>query len=53
MTKVKRQIEKTDLIPSDVYSSSRKEIRKELVVAFLTLAAVILAPGKISSIESA
>ena len=31
MTKVKRQIEKIDLIPADVYSSSRKKIRKELV----------------------
>jgi len=31
MTKEKRQIEKTDLITSDIYASSRKQIRKELV----------------------
>ena len=31
MTKEKRQIEKTDLINSDIYASSRKQIRKELV----------------------
>jgi len=31
MTKEKRQIEKTDLITSDLYESSRKQIRKELV----------------------
>ena len=31
MSKENRQIEKTDLIPADVYSSSRKKIRKELV----------------------
>jgi len=31
MTKEKRQIEKEDLIPFDVYAKSRKQIRKELV----------------------
>ena len=31
MTKEKRQIEKADLITSDTYASSRKQIRKELV----------------------
>ena len=31
MTKEKRQIEKEDLIPTDVYANSRKQIRKELV----------------------
>ena len=31
MSKENRRIEKTDLIPADVYSSSRKKIRKELV----------------------
>tara|TARA_B110001450_G_scaffold233310_1_gene236522 strand:+ start:201 stop:794 length:594 start_codon:yes stop_codon:yes gene_type:complete len=31
MTKENRRIEKTDLIPEDVYSKSRKQIRKDLV----------------------
>jgi len=31
MSKEKRQIEKKDLIPKDVYANSRKKIRKELV----------------------
>jgi hypothetical protein len=31
MSKQKRQIEKEDLIPSDIYSKSRKQIRKDLV----------------------
>ena len=31
MTKEKRQIEKTDLITSDIYVSNRKQIRKELI----------------------
>ena len=31
MTKEKRQIEKSDLITSDIYTSNRKQIRKELV----------------------
>ena len=31
MSKEKKQIEKEDLIPSDIYSKSRKQIRKELV----------------------
>tara|TARA_X000001036_G_scaffold367551_1_gene352811 strand:- start:144 stop:737 length:594 start_codon:yes stop_codon:yes gene_type:complete len=31
MSREKRQIEKVDLIPEDIYSSSRKKIRKELV----------------------
>ena len=31
MSKEKRLIEKTDLIPIDVYTNSRKQIRKELV----------------------
>ena len=31
MSKEKRQIEKTDLIPADIYLNSRKQIRKELV----------------------
>lgn len=31
MSKEKRQIEKTDLIPADIYVNSRKQIRKELV----------------------
>jgi hypothetical protein len=31
MSKEKRQIEKKDLLPSDVYSKSRKQIRKDLV----------------------
>ena len=31
MSKEKRQIEKKDLMPSDVYAESRKEIRKKLV----------------------
>ena len=31
MSKEKRQIEKVDLIPEDIYSNSRKKIRKELV----------------------
>ena len=31
MSKQNRQIEKIDLIPSDVYAKSRKQIRKELV----------------------
>ena len=31
MSKEKRQIEKKDLIPTDVYVNSRKQIRKELV----------------------
>ena len=31
MSKEKKKIEKTDLIPADVYAKSRKKIRKELV----------------------
>ena len=31
MSKEKRQIEKKDLLPSDVYAKSRKQIRKDLV----------------------
>ena len=31
MSKEKRQIEKEDLLPSDVYAKSRKKIRKDLV----------------------
>ena len=31
MSKKKRQIEKKDLLPSDVYAKSRKQIRKDLV----------------------
>ena len=31
MSKEKKQIEKNDLIPSDIYSKSRKKIRKDLV----------------------
>ena len=31
MSREKRQIEKVDLIPEDIYSVSRKKIRKELV----------------------
>ena len=31
MSKEKKQIEKEDLIPADIYSESRKQIRKELV----------------------
>jgi len=31
MSKEKRQIEKEDLIPSDIYAKSRKQIRKDLV----------------------
>ena len=31
MSKEKRQIEKQDLLPSDVYAESRKQIRKDLV----------------------
>jgi hypothetical protein len=31
MSKEKRQIEKVDLIPEDIYSNNRKKIRKELV----------------------
>ncbi|MDA7812463.1 DUF3501 family protein [Candidatus Pelagibacter sp.] len=31
MSKEKRQIEKNDLLPSDIYSKSRKQIRKDLV----------------------
>ncbi|MDB3903931.1 DUF3501 family protein [Candidatus Pelagibacter sp.] len=31
MSKEKRQIEKQDLLPSDVYGKSRKQIRKDLV----------------------
>ena len=31
MSKEKRQIEKEDLLPSDVYAKSRKKIRKEIV----------------------
>ena len=31
MSKEKKQIEKSDLIPADVYMNSRKKIRKELV----------------------
>ena len=31
MSKEKRQIEKEDLLPSDVYKKSRKQIRKDLV----------------------
>ena len=31
MSKEKRQIEKTDLIPADVYANNRKDIRKKLV----------------------
>jgi uncharacterized Zn finger protein len=31
MSKEKRQIEKQDLLPSDVYEESRKQIRKDLV----------------------
>ena len=31
MSKEKRQIEKQDLLPSDVYANSRKQIRKDLV----------------------
>ena len=32
MSKERRQIEKSDLIPADIYIKSRKQIRKELVV---------------------
>ena len=31
MSKEKRQIEKEDLLPSDVYTKSRKQIRKDLI----------------------
>ena len=31
MSKEKKQIEKEDLIPSEIYSKSRRQIRKELV----------------------
>jgi len=31
MTKEKKQIEKKDLIPADIYTNNRKQIRKELV----------------------
>ena len=31
MSKEKRQIEKEDLLPSDIYTKSRKQIRKDLV----------------------
>ena len=31
MSKEKRQIEKEDLIPEDIYAKSRKQIRKDLV----------------------
>ena len=31
MSKEKRQIEKEDLIPTDIYAKSRKQIRKDLV----------------------
>ena len=31
MSKEKRQVEKEDLLPSDVYAKSRKQIRKDLV----------------------
>ena len=31
MSKKKRQIEKEDLLPSDVYTKSRKQIRKDLI----------------------
>jgi len=31
MTKEKRQIEKKDLIPADIYNKNRKQIRKELL----------------------
>ena len=31
MSKEKRLIEKNDLVPSDVYANSRKQIRKNLV----------------------
>ena len=31
MSKEKKQIEKEDLLPADIYSESRKQIRKELV----------------------
>ena len=31
MSKEKRQIEKKDLLPSDVYAKSRKQIRKDLI----------------------
>ena len=31
MSKNKRQIEKEDLIPSEIYSKSRRQIRKDLV----------------------
>ena len=31
MSREKRLIEKTDLIPIDVYTNNRKEIRKKLV----------------------
>ena len=31
MSKEKRLIEKEDLLPSDVYAKSRKQIRKDLV----------------------
>ena len=31
MSKEKRQIEKQDLLPSDIYAKSRKQIRKDLV----------------------
>ena len=31
MSKEKRQVEKQDLLPSDVYAKSRKQIRKDLV----------------------
>ena len=31
MSKEKKQIEKKDLIPADVYAESRKQIRKNLV----------------------
>ena len=31
MSKEKRKIEKEDLIPADIYTESRKQIRKDLV----------------------
>ena len=31
MSKEKRKIEKEDLIPSEIYSKSRRQIRKNLV----------------------
>ena len=42
MSKEKKQIEKEDLLPADVYAESRKKIRRDLVEFKVNTGALVL-----------